>query len=72
MSLKVTSCVNKNLVAAETKLDFQKEKKKVGGVNVLFSLKEFLKSLTCPNPSSFIGQKVISPSRAPTNIVGGL
>ena len=44
----------------------------MGSVNVLFSLKEFLKSLTCPNPSSFIGQKVISPSRAPTNIVGGL
>ena len=71
MSLKVTSCVNKNLVAAETKLDFQKEKK-VGRVNVLFSLKEFPKSLTCPNPSNFIGQKVISPSRALTNIVEGL
>lgn len=38
----------------------------------MYSLTEFPKSPTWPYPSHFIGQKVISPSHAPTNIVGGL
>lgn len=70
MSLKVISSVNKKLVAAETKLGFQKEK--IGTVHVLFSLREFPKSPTWPYPLHFVGQKVISPSHAPRNIVLGV